>query len=1158
MRILILILSLYFSVFLSTSYTKNAQDSAEDLGAAIGRQMRDMLGSEEGMEEYLSGPLSSGVFKNYSEENPAVFKVGFCPEGARNKFLEVNYSGDRNKTRRFVAKQDLDGDNVTEYTFRSNNISGVCLYGYISCTGSDVKPLSGCSVWRLVSDINGKLGEERVTSYAQDLDSPSESASLDYASLYNNPDYTNIVGSCECANDTCLGNRQFDNRIIDIINGAIIHAIETGGSGIAITNMDMPDEKTFIASATDFAKCDLKKYGNNSPYGMPRQYNGKTYDIEELKDIYTYKQDENYAFEELEAPAADVYYSEMGKPKTASNASAENLNQVTSYKKRSQQAMGSANEEIVTGLDYSYTDPNTGSESYSSVDAGNLFMTTIPSIQEAIDDPSTPGKEISYSDQRGARHLIGNIPAGDPTACAVKTCIVREIAKANDASIFHDGSNRSDTQQCPGGYMGEGRTGEDEENMCSGGRGTDQVLYNAYPCNDRDICQYKGSGKIVSECGCNQNVTLENMFDDPRATQAVAILSGISEGLKGAVCKDGDEYKPMRKSPEDVPQTYTEDVYWRTMSDLTMISQQTQYGTYDIQRRRQSSINTDQINSGVSATSNLKPFGGDFQSKLSKYTNRRKSISSEDKKTVSSSNIKKEPAQAISGAITGLYDTVIQQFNNMMIFTDLTELTSDVTSVNGAFMLARGTILELMQINSNGGDITAIIEDEEKLNDLINQMANNADSNMYDTSTFNFNSIARNITATMIRTSYHSFSDAIEMTSAEARSELLSGMYDVVDTFAEQAQDEFDERALGLALYTFVPFMPEVVAEQIAQQVVDSNLWAEFQGTREDILGIVYSGAIDMVSDFDEDDARDMFGDPVESVSNMLTECDIDNIRIFQGKRYTCKKYEPIFSGKGLSGKDCCDPKRIDAEVPSSIKFIGSMLITKSTTRIGFNAGLYFGMPTKIFAMTPQFSIPSAVPFLPSEMQIFGGINMLSIAGFIVGQLVSQTLFASCPEHTITTRHFRKWVGNKNVGREDSSGRCAYVDKDKHYIHIGFIKMLQWTKYEYCCFDSLLARIIWDHGRNQLRTGTKDCRGFTLDEFQQIDFNDIDYSEWTDYILKNVQGEAADAEETITMKHNVIDPRMEVYEKEGAEGFSNRTQDIIDALKAGGGIENSF
>ena len=66
MRKLILITLLFIS-FLSSGYTaEDYQSSAEDKGAALGRQLSDVLGSEEGMEEYLSGPISSGEFKNYS------------------------------------------------------------------------------------------------------------------------------------------------------------------------------------------------------------------------------------------------------------------------------------------------------------------------------------------------------------------------------------------------------------------------------------------------------------------------------------------------------------------------------------------------------------------------------------------------------------------------------------------------------------------------------------------------------------------------------------------------------------------------------------------------------------------------------------------------------------------------------------------------------------------------------------------------------------------------------------------------------------------------------------------------------------------------------------------------------------------------------------
>ena len=55
----------------------------------------------------------------------------------------------------------------------------------------------------------------------------------------------------------------------------------------------------------------------------------------------------------------------------------------------------------------------------------------------------------------------------------------------------------------------------------------------------------------------------------------------------------------------------------------------------------------------------------------------------------------------------------------------------------------------------------------------------------------------------------------------------------------------------------------------------------------------------------------------------------------------------------------------------------------------------------------------------------------------------------------------------------------------------------------YCVFDNKLARIIQYQGRSgQLGIGfggasSPDCRGITVDELQKIDFNAMDYSDFT-------------------------------------------------------------
>ena len=72
----------------------------------------------------------------------------------------------------------------------------------------------------------------------------------------------------------------------------------------------------------------------------------------------------------------------------------------------------------------------------------------------------------------------------------------------------------------------------------------------------------------------------------------------------------------------------------------------------------------------------------------------------------------------------------------------------------------------------------------------------------------------------------------------------------------------------------------------------------------------------------------------------------------------------------------------------------------------------------------------------------------------------------------------------------------------------------------YCCFNSRLAKIIHEQGRPQLKTfagatwGTgkrPECRGFTPDEFQNLDFSKIDLSEWYDEIEVMSQTQITDS-----------------------------------------------
>jgi conjugal transfer mating pair stabilization protein TraN len=91
-----------------------------------------------------------------------------------------------------------------------------------------------------------------------------------------------------------------------------------------------------------------------------------------------------------------------------------------------------------------------------------------------------------------------------------------------------------------------------------------------------------------------------------------------------------------------------------------------------------------------------------------------------------------------------------------------------------------------------------------------------------------------------------------------------------------------------------------------------------------------------------------------------------------------------------------------------------------------------------------------------------------------------------------------------------NSGQC---------IHIGDYCAQSWpligcvqSARSYCCFNSMLARIIQQQGRPQIPSmgdfGTPtapNCRGFTIKEFESLDFSKIDLSEYTAEIKTNSQ-----------------------------------------------------
>ncbi|HEE9761710.1 TPA: conjugal transfer protein TraN [Pseudomonas putida] len=80
------------------------------------------------------------------------------------------------------------------------------------------------------------------------------------------------------------------------------------------------------------------------------------------------------------------------------------------------------------------------------------------------------------------------------------------------------------------------------------------------------------------------------------------------------------------------------------------------------------------------------------------------------------------------------------------------------------------------------------------------------------------------------------------------------------------------------------------------------------------------------------------------------------------------------------------------------------------------------------------------------------------------------------------------------------------------------------TTEAYCCYNSILAKIINEQGKPQIGKGwgtpeSPSCGGFTVEEFQQIDFSALDLSEFVDDIMNaTVLPEVEDIQSDISQK----------------------------------------
>jgi conjugal transfer mating pair stabilization protein TraN len=93
----------------------------------------------------------------------------------------------------------------------------------------------------------------------------------------------------------------------------------------------------------------------------------------------------------------------------------------------------------------------------------------------------------------------------------------------------------------------------------------------------------------------------------------------------------------------------------------------------------------------------------------------------------------------------------------------------------------------------------------------------------------------------------------------------------------------------------------------------------------------------------------------------------------------------------------------------------------------------------------------------------------------------------------------------------------------------------------YCCYNSLLAKIIEEQGRVQIGKGygnvqSPDCSGLTTAQFSQIDFSKIDLSAFTASIMASINMNNIPGTNTTGINNNannVIQNKIQNYYNNG-------------------------
>lgn len=227
----------------------------------------------------------------------------------------------------------------------------------------------------------------------------------------------------------------------------------------------------------------------------------------------------------------------------------------------------------------------------------------------------------------------------------------------------------------------------------------------------------------------------------------------------------------------------------------------------------------------------------------------------------------------------------------------------------------------------------------------------------------------------------------------------------------------------------------------------------------------------------------------------------LDQLYIFSGRGQRC-----LPSGMSTGYKNCCANKgnALQDNAGSLVTIAGGMATISKMYDVAQK-----GYQAYNAAITAGKTVSQASTLAGSAMQgqMLVAFDPTSLAISVALHFAMEYFMQACDQESMETAMLA------------SSGYCHYVGEycKKKVPLLGCVQKAE----AYCCFNSMLARIIHEQGRPQLSTigdfGTAkspQCRGFTPDEFQSVDFSKIDLSEYIEDMTKKatdqIQGEISE------------------------------------------------